>query len=259
MQTYDILMIIVLAGTTLFGFVKGLAWQLAYVASLVVSYFAAVQFSPQLAPMFGETAPFNRFIAMLVVYIATSLIIWTMFRGVAGAIDRVKLNEFDRQLGGLIGFARGVLWCIAITFFASTLLESYRPAILGSQSGHYIAVLLDKSESFVPPEMHAVIKPYVDRVQEGLDPNRPAGSGLPSGNPWPTQTGQGGGQYGYQSGSPTQQTGSQPPASSSPAPWPTQSSSPSAWPQNTTPATGQASPWPAGNQTPAWPAGDSGR
>ena len=37
-----------------------------------------------------------------------------------GAIDRVKLNEFDRQMGALVGFAKGVLLCIAITFFAVT-------------------------------------------------------------------------------------------------------------------------------------------
>ncbi len=103
MQTYDLLMIAVLACATLFGFVKGMAWQVAYLASLIVSYIAAVKFSPQLAPTFGDAAPFNRFAAMLAIYIATSFVIWIIFRGVAGAIDRVKLNEFDRQMGALIG------------------------------------------------------------------------------------------------------------------------------------------------------------
>ena len=129
MQTYDFLMLFVLLGTTLFGFVKGLAWQVAYLASLVVSYFVALRFSTQLAPMFGESEPFNRYVAMLAIYVGTSFAIWMIFRVVAGTIDRVKLKEFDRQMGALIGFARGVLWCIAITFFAATLLESYRPAI----------------------------------------------------------------------------------------------------------------------------------
>lgn len=55
MQTYDLLMIVVLAAATLFGFVKGMAWQVAYLASLIVSYIAAVKFSPQLAPVFGES------------------------------------------------------------------------------------------------------------------------------------------------------------------------------------------------------------
>ena len=71
MSGYDVFMILVLAGATLFGVWKGMAWQLASLASLIASYFVALTFSPQLAPMFGEEAPWNRFIAMAVLYVAT--------------------------------------------------------------------------------------------------------------------------------------------------------------------------------------------
>ena len=43
MQTYDMLMLVVLVGATVFGFWKGMAWQIASLASLVVSYFASLQ------------------------------------------------------------------------------------------------------------------------------------------------------------------------------------------------------------------------
>ena len=43
MQTYDLLMLLVLVCATIFGFWKGMAWQLASLASLVVSYIAALQ------------------------------------------------------------------------------------------------------------------------------------------------------------------------------------------------------------------------
>lgn len=244
MQTYDFLMLFVLLGTTLFGFVKGMAWQVAYIASLVVSYLAALRFSSQLAPLFGDSEPFNRFVAMLVIYMATSLVIWMVFRGVAGVIDRVKLKEFDRQMGAMIGFARGVLWCIAITFFAATLLESYRATILGSKSGHYIAVLLDKSHTVVPQEIHAVIRPYVERIEQGLDPNRPAG--LPGGTPWPG-SGQGGWPQDQGGGNPALS----PPANTASAPWPPQS----AWPNELAP---RATPWPSDSRTPAQQASDNG-
>ena len=45
MQPYDIVMIVVLAGATLFGFWKGMAWQIASLASLVLSTFVAWHFS----------------------------------------------------------------------------------------------------------------------------------------------------------------------------------------------------------------------
>ncbi len=50
MDWYDILMIAVLAGATLLRAWKGMAWQLASLASLVLSYFLALRFSTQLAP-----------------------------------------------------------------------------------------------------------------------------------------------------------------------------------------------------------------
>ncbi len=227
MQTYDFIMLLVLAGATMFGFVKGLAWQVAYIASLVVSYFVALNFSAQLAPKFGQVEPWNRFIAMLVIYIGCSLVIWILFRGVSGFIDRVKLKEFDRQMGALVGFGRGVLWCVAITFFAVTLVESQRNQILSSRSGHYIAQLLDKTDAVVPKEIHDVIGPYLDRARSEIDPSR-AGVEPPAGADWPTNT------------SPQPSTNTGAPA------WPTSGGVP-AWPTTTSP------PAPANPQAPAWP------
>src|SRR5690242_6833164 len=59
MQTYDLLMLLVLVATTVFGFWKGMAWQVASLASLGVSYIASLKFSEQLAPVFCEHAPWN--------------------------------------------------------------------------------------------------------------------------------------------------------------------------------------------------------
>lgn len=172
MQTYDLVMLAVLGAATLFGFWKGLAWQIASLASLVVSYFVALRFADRLAPMVSDHAPWNKFIAMLIIYAAASLAIWMVFRIVAGAIDRVKLNGFDRQMGALVGFAKGVLLCVAITFFAVTLLgDARRERIIASRSGQYIVRFLDKADTVAPPEIHEVIGPYIHRINERLDPN----------------------------------------------------------------------------------------
>ena len=172
MDSYDVLMIVVLLGATLFGFWKGMAWQIASIASLTVSYMAALAFSPRLAPFMGNEAPWNRFIAMLVIYLLTSMLIWMAFRAVHNAIDRVQLREFDRQIGALFGIAKGVLLCVAITMFAVTLLpEEQKEKILGSKSGHYIAKLLNEADQVMPEEMHDVLHPYIHKAQETLDPD----------------------------------------------------------------------------------------
>lgn len=172
MQTYDLLMLLVLVCATMFGFWKGMAWQLASLASLVVSYLAALKFSERLAPTFGDTAPWNRFVAMLAIYIVTSFVIWTAFRLISGAIDKVRLEAFDKQLGALFGCFKGILLCIAITFFAVTLLPPAQgEMIVGSQSGKYIAQFLSKADAVMPPEIHQVVDPYLHRVQQRLNPN----------------------------------------------------------------------------------------
>lgn len=176
MQAYDIFMIAVLTIATVFGAMKGLAWQIASLTSIVASYFVSLRFSERVAPLFHAQAPWNRFLAMLVLYVLSSLAVWLLFRVVAGAIDRVKLKDFDRQIGALFGAVKGVLLCVAITFFAVTLSANAREAVLKSKSGTYIAKLLDKADGVMPAELHEVLDPYMDKLERGLDPNEPNGA-----------------------------------------------------------------------------------
>jgi len=178
MQIYDIIMLAMLAVATLYGFWRGMAWQIASLASLVASYFVSLHFSPQLAPLFGRQAPLNRFAAMLAIYLGTSLAIWLVFRLVRQFIDRVRLTEFDRQAGALLGAAKGVLLCVAVTFFALSLSAPAREAILKSRSGYYIARLLDQAEAVMPRELHQVLNPYLRRL-DALDGAQPTASESP--------------------------------------------------------------------------------
>jgi len=170
MQPYDMLMLLVLIATTVFGALKGMAWQLASLASFGLSYMVSLKFADQLAPQISQPAPWNKFTAMLILYIGTSLVIWIAFRMVRGFIDRVRLNEFDRQIGALFGAAKGVAFCVAITFFAVTMSAQAREAILKSKSGYYIAQLLAKADGVMPRELHDVLDPYLDKLERGLDP-----------------------------------------------------------------------------------------
>lgn len=173
MDWYDIAMLAVLGLATLMGLWKGMIWQLASLGSLVLSYFLALKFSAQLAPVFGSTAPLNRFVAMLVIYLVTSVVVWLGFRVVARFLDRIKLRDFDHQVGALFGFVKGVLLCLAITFFALGLSDALRDHILATKSGHYMAVFLDKAEAIMPPEIHKVLDPYLNKLEQRLDPSEP--------------------------------------------------------------------------------------
>ncbi len=171
MQPYDILMLVVLLVSIFFGALKGMAWQLAAMASLLLSGVVAVTFSGPLAPFFGDEEPWNRCIAMLVLYVGTSLGIWLIFRMVSGIIDRVRLKEFDRQLGAVFGAIKGMLWCLIITFFAVTLSEPARQQVLKSRSGFFAAVLIHRGAPLLPPSITNYLGGYLQQMQEKLDPN----------------------------------------------------------------------------------------
>ncbi|MDX1963837.1 MAG: CvpA family protein [Pirellulales bacterium] len=170
MEFYDLFMLGILAFTAMYGYWKGLAWQVAAVASLTVSYFVSLRFSEPLAGTgwFGDSAPANRFLAMLALYVITGAAIWLGFRVVRETIQQIKLRDFDRQLGALVGAAKGVFICVAVTFFVVTLLPEYRPYVLGTRSGRAIGSLLAQAESVLPPELQQMLAPYLGPLDEAL-------------------------------------------------------------------------------------------
>jgi membrane protein required for colicin V production len=171
MQVYDVVMLLVIAAATAYGAWKGLAWQVASLASLVLSYFVARQFGQQLAARIEADPPWNVGVAMLALFLGTSLAVWIAFRLVSGAIDRLKLKEFDRQIGAMVGFVKGALLCIVITIFAVSLLGPVnREKVVNSKSGHYIALALDRAHAVMPKEVHDALHPYLHKLDDRLSP-----------------------------------------------------------------------------------------
>ena len=177
MQTYDYIMIAVLVAATIWGAVKGLAWQVASLLSLALSYILAFKFGDQVATMINQPPPWNKFLAMLAIYLATSLVVWMGFRVVKAMINKVELKEFVREVGALFGAAKGVLLCVVITFFAVSLPPQLdeklgaHQSVLQSRSGYYIAQILHKSEAIMPTEIHDVLGVYMQQLEQELDPN----------------------------------------------------------------------------------------
>ncbi len=177
MQAYDLIMLIVLGIATILGAIKGFAWQVASLASILVSYLVAINFRFDLAKMIQATPPWNVFLAMLILYVGTSFVIWVAFRLLSGAIDQVRLKEFDRHLGALFGLAKGAIYCLLITMFAMTLLgPKQQEAICKSKSGFYIASALDNARGVLPKELHEVVGPYLERLDQKLHQQFPAGA-----------------------------------------------------------------------------------
>lgn len=195
MQAYDLIMLVVLGLATILGAIKGFAWQVASLASIFVSYLVAVNFRFDLAKMIQAAPPWNLFLAMLILYVGTSFVIWVGFRLLSGAIDQVRLKEFDRHLGAAFGLAKGGVYCLLITMFAMTLLgPKQQTAICQSRSGYYIANALDNASGVLPKELHEVVGPYLDRLDQKLHQQLPVTEpGATGGGLWPSNWAGGGG------------------------------------------------------------------
>ncbi len=169
MQAYDLIMLLVIGMATIFGAIKGFAWQVASLASIIISYLVSYRFRFQVAEMIHAAPPWNLFLAMLILYVGTSFVIWVVFRLLSGAIDKVRLKEFDRQIGAAFGLGKGLIYCLLITMFAMSLLgPKQQTAICQSRSGYYIASALDKGVGILPKEIHEVVGPYLVRLDEKL-------------------------------------------------------------------------------------------
>jgi len=169
MAIYDIIMLLVIGAAILFGYWKGLAWQIASLAAIVVSYFVSYQFRDRLAQYISAQAPWNRIAAMLILFLGTSLVIWTIYAILSKSIQKMELKGFDRQAGALLGAAKGILLCMVITMFSVSLLgEKAHDAIHNSRSGRYIVWGIDQISGVVPPEIAKYIQPHVDRFHEAI-------------------------------------------------------------------------------------------
>ena len=178
MQAYDLIMLIVLGMSTIFGAIKGLAWQVASLASILVSYIVAYRYRFEVAEMIEARPPWNMFLAMLILYVGAGFVVWVGFRLMSGAIDRIRLKDFDRHLGALFGLAKGMIFCLLITMFGMTLLgPSQQAAICQARSGYYITVALDKGIGIMPRELHEVIGPYLANLDDKLKQGRHAEAG----------------------------------------------------------------------------------
>src|SRR5688572_1077251 len=175
MQGYDLFMIIILAAAVIWGAWKGLAWQVASLASVVLSYIAALSFRQPLAGFLSKQVelvpPLDTGLAMLILFLGTSLVVWVGFNLVSESIQKLKLKEFDRQVGALLGLAKGVLLCTVITLLAVTIVsDQQRQQIYNSRSGYYISVLLNKIQPILPAEVQSRIQPYEENLEKNVVP-----------------------------------------------------------------------------------------
>jgi membrane protein required for colicin V production len=175
MHSYDLFILAIIGASLVWGAWKGLAWQVMSIGSIFVSYFVAANFYEPVAQnivprLFDVPQQTARYIAMGLVYVASSLVMWLGFNFIRDSIERFRLKEFDRQIGGLVGAGKGGLLSILITLFTVGVSEpNTRRAVFQSKSGGVIAQVLQAAAPMIPGDYRREIAPYVRKLEEGIE------------------------------------------------------------------------------------------
>ena len=166
---YDGAMVAVLVGGMIWGAFKGVTWQLASIASLVLGYTVSHQFSPQVAPYIKGDPVVSRTLAMLATYAVVSggvfLVAW-MFRAV---LKKMRFEAFDRHLGMILGGLEGGLLGVVATFFVVSLVPSTRDPIFSSPSGKIVGNVMNAVGPVLPSEARDALAPFIAEAKQAID------------------------------------------------------------------------------------------
>lgn len=177
-QVVDLLVVGVLLYCTIRGASRGLLSQLAWVVALLLCFKFAGTLSPALEPFIAVAPPLRQWLAMLAVYVGLCGAAFLAAGMASSWMEKTKILDFDRHLGGLLGFAKGIVICLTIMYFLITMSPSIRNIVGQTYSGYGAAVILSHSQvllNLVPEHAVPMVQHVIDRFNQHL---RPTGDDL---------------------------------------------------------------------------------
>ncbi len=156
MNPFDLTALIIIVLSTFWGGMRGIISQLGSLAAWGVSLIVSARYYSVFAPLVPVSdnlkTPCGAFVAFVVSFIALSF----AARFLKTAVSLAGLKEFDRQAGALLGLGKGVVLCLAITFFFVLASDKTREIIDSSKSGaFFVAVVSEVQSAFPDSELKA--------------------------------------------------------------------------------------------------------
>ncbi|MDC0206324.1 CvpA family protein [Nitrospinae bacterium] len=156
MTTFDIIVFSILGLSVVLSLFKGLVKEIFSLLSYLGGYLMAAHYQQSFAQVFIEIIPSKaiaKLIAFIAIYIFTAIIIsliGRVFRSMI--ISATKLSIFDRLIGGVVGFGKGLIIIVAIIYPIQFFPNISQKLTQDSQTAPYLAKVLQlinqKSASF---------------------------------------------------------------------------------------------------------------
>ena len=169
MSVFDLIILAILAVLTLRGIWKGMISQIVSVAAFLVCWLVATRFGSLVAPTIPLEAPWDQVAAMAIVFLITLVAIRFGYTALEQLIRHWHLQKLNTLLGGVLGFTKGLLLCLIITFFAVMLSETSRAVVFNSQSGIHLVQLITRISLFVPGDSYEFVHAQFAQFQNQVD------------------------------------------------------------------------------------------
>ena len=160
MTPYDAALVGLIATGMIWGAFRGITWQIASIASLVLGYTVSHTLSGQIAPYFPGDPLVARSLAMLAIYFSASTGVFLVAWLIRATLRQLKFEAFDRYLGMLLGGVEGFIISLVITLFVVSLAPQTRDPIFNSPSGKLVAQVMSAIGPVLPEEARSVLAPF---------------------------------------------------------------------------------------------------
>ena len=146
MTTFDIVVCSILGLSLLSSLFKGFVKEVFSLLSYLGGFLLAIKYQGNFAQVLMEnisSKPIAKVIAFVIIYVLTYIIISLMGKVIRGMlVSGTKLSLFDRLMGAIVGFGRGMVIVIALTFPLQFFPEIMRTVTKGSETIPYLVKTL---------------------------------------------------------------------------------------------------------------------
>ena len=146
MTTFDIVVCSILGLSLLSSLFKGFVKEVFSLLSYLGGFLLAIKYQGNFAQVLMEnisSKPIAKVIAFVIIYVLTYIIISLMGKVIRGMlVSGTKLSMFDRLMGAIVGFGRGMVIVIALTFPLQFFPEIMKTVTKGSETIPYLVKAL---------------------------------------------------------------------------------------------------------------------
>ena len=146
MTTFDIVVCSILGLSLLSSLFKGFVKEVFSLLSYLGGFLLAIKYQGDFAQVLMEnisSKPIAKVIAFVTIYVLAYIIISLIGKVIRGMlVSGTKLSMFDRLMGGIVGFGRGMVIVIAVTFPLQFFPEIMRKVTKDSETIPYLVKAL---------------------------------------------------------------------------------------------------------------------